>query len=156
MPRRIRIALAALVAVTALAATDAHAQITGSLGVGIVHPMGDFGDNLDRGFTARGQVGLSLLLASVHAQVGLNHFPGKDVANVTGSSANIYHAGVGGRLGLGLIFVGANANYFFGDGENGVGYVPEVGIGLLKLEVVADARIDGDAKWVGLRAGLRF
>lgn len=146
----------ALLGVLVLGGTEAQAQFTLGLGGGIAQPMGDFGDVVDRGITARGQLGLSLLLAGAHAQVGVTRFPGAEIGGVNADDATILHAGVGGRLGLGLIFVGLNGLYFFGDGDDGVGYVPEVGISLIKLEVVADGRLDGDQKWVGLRAGLKF
>lgn len=129
-----------------------------SVGVGIAAPTGDLGDFYDNGYTVRGQVGISLVgLVDGHAQVGWSRFSAEN--GTTGGDANIYHAGVGARVGLGLIFVGANAAYFFGDdpGDNSeLGLFPEVGIALGPLEAVADYRFDGDAKWFGLRAGLKF
>ena len=155
MPRWPRLLVLAL-AVLALTTTDVEAQITPSVGVGLAHPFGDFADAYDRGFTVRGQAALSLLLAGVHAQAGLSRFPAEEVEGVSRDDATIYHAGVGGRLGLGLVFVGANALYFFGDGEDEMGIVPEVGISLLMLEAVLDLRATGDQKWVGIRAALKF
>lgn len=146
--------LAALACLLVLGATEARGQIYTSVGVGMVQPLGDFDDAFDQGFTVRGQAGLSLLLAGAHAQVGWSNFA-TDADTSDSESANVYHAGVGGRLGVGLFFVGANAAYFFGDGEDGIGYIPEVGISLLSLELVADGRIDGD-KWVALRGALKF
>jgi len=71
--------------------------------------------------------------------------------------ADILHAGVGARLGVfGLAFVGANAAYFFGDGDEDVGFFPEIGVGLGPLEVVADYRIGSDFNWFGLRGALEF
>jgi hypothetical protein len=134
-----------------------EAQIQTSIGAGIAVPTGDFGDVADNGYTVRGQLGVSLLLASVHAQVGWTRFPGPEIAGIEADDADIWHAGVGGRFGLGLFWVGLNAAYFGGDGEDdGLGFFPEVGLGLGPLEAVADYRIDGDAKWLGLRAALKF
>lgn len=152
MPRWFRIALPALLLATAVAAGDVQAQFTVGVGGGIAQPLGDLDDAVDQGITGRAQLGMSFILASVHAQAGVTRFPGTNTSDDYTTS----HVGVGGRLGLGLLFVGLNANYFFGDGEDGVGYVPEIGVGLLRLEVVADGRLDGDAKWVSLRAGLKF
>jgi len=143
----------------ALAAQPAQAQLSTSIGAGIAAPQGDLGDGFDNGYTVRGQVGLSLVgLVEGHVQAGWSRFPVKEGV-VGGEDADIYHAGVGARVGLGLIFVGANAAYFFGDdpGDNSeLGFFPEVGIGLGPLEAVADYRIDGDAKWFGIRAALKF
>lgn len=146
--------LAALACLLVLGAAEVQGQIYTSLGAGVTQPIGDFDDLYDRGFTVRGQAGLSLILAGAHAQVGWSNFA-TDVDTSDTDAANVFHAGVGGRLGVGLFFVGANAAYFFGDGENGIGYIPEVGISLLSLEVVADGRIDGE-KWVALRGALKF
>jgi hypothetical protein len=69
---------------------------------------------------------------------------------------SVYHAGAGARLGLGFLWVGANAAYFFGDGEEGVGFFPEVGVKIWRLEGVLDFRVDGDEKWGAARVGFRF
>lgn len=135
---------------------DAEAQIATSVAAGVAHPVGDLDDAVDSGFTLRGQAGLSLLVAGLHAQVGYTRFPGDDVGGVEIEDVDFFHAGVGGRLGLGLAWVGLNAAYFTGDGEDGVGLLPEVGVGLGPLEAVADGRLDGDAKWVAVRVGLKL
>ncbi|MEJ2504044.1 MAG: hypothetical protein P8177_12170 [Gemmatimonadota bacterium] len=150
---RLRSALIPCVLVAiALAPADGNAQIYSSVGAGVAVPTGDFGDNFDTGWTVRGQLGLSFVLVDGHVQAGWSRFPGKDSVE----DADIYHAGVGARVGLGLVFVGANAAYFFGDGEDGVGFFPEIGAHIGPIEAVADYRIDGDNKWLGARVGLRF
>lgn len=144
----------------AIAAQPAQAQISKSIGVGIAVPQSDLGDTYDDGFTARGQVALSLIgIVQVHAQAGWTRFPVMQEFTDDLDDADIYHAGVGGRVGLGLVFVGVNTAYFFGDdpGDNSeLGFFPEVGIGFGPIEAVADYRIDGEAKWFGLRAALSF
>ena len=155
MKSRLRAVLFAALAFVAVGASDARAQIYTSVGVGGVQPIGDFDDLFDRGFTVRGQAGLSLLLAGAHVQAGWSNFEA-DIDSGSSESANIYHAGIGGRVGMGLFWVGANGAYFFGDGESGVGYFPEVGLGLMNFEAVADVRVDGNEKWVSLRAALKF
>jgi hypothetical protein len=140
-----------------LSAAPLSAQTYGSLGLGAAVPTGDFGDIYDTGYTIRGQAGVSLVLADVHLQTGVSRFSGQEIA--AGESTDdiaVYHAGAGARLGLGLIWVGANAAYFFGDGDDGVGFFPEVGVGIGPIEVVADYRIDGDFRWLALRGGWRF
>ena len=148
----------ALLAVALLIPTAAQAQLQTSLAAGIATPTGDFGDLYDQGYTVRGQVGLSLLFASVHAQVGVSRFSAdpNSLALLTDNNLNVYHYGVGARAGVGLLWVGANAAYFSGDTDDGLGFFPEIGVGFLMFEAVADMRIDGDQKWYGLRAGLRF
>ncbi|MGD2067285.1 MAG: hypothetical protein PVI57_01270 [Gemmatimonadota bacterium] len=152
--------LALLLACAALHPGGASAQASTSLGAGLAVPLGDFGDFAGTGYTIRGQAGLSLVLADIHVQAGWSHFPGEDATvageTVSGEGADIFHTGVGARLGLGLLWVGANAAYFFGDGDDGIGIFPEVGLGLGPLEVVGDVRIDGDAKWAAIRGALKF
>lgn len=153
-------ALAPLLACLALHPGGAEAQTSTSVGIGLAAPLGNFGDFAGTGYTVRGQAGLSLVLADVHLQAGWSHFPGEDATvageTISGEGADIFHTGVGARLGLGLLWVGANAAYFFGDGDDGVGLFPEIGLGLGPLEVVGDIRIDGDAKWAAIRGALRF
>ncbi len=148
----------ALLAFALVVPTAAEAQFQTSLAAGIITPTGDFGDMYDPGYSVRGQIGVSFLLASVHAQVGVSRFSANENAPVqlTNDNLNVYHYGVGARTGFGLFWVGANAAYFSGDGDDGLGFFPEVGVSFLMLEAVADIRIDGDQKWYGLRAGLRF
>lgn len=138
----------------ALAAAPVGAQgLNTSLGAGIASPVGDFGDLYDPGFTVRGQVGLDLVLLDVHAQAGWSRFGAADADT---DDANVTHLGVGARAGFGLFWVGLNAAQFWGEGDDGVGWVPEVGVSFLSLEAVADVRIDGDEKWWALRGALRF
>ena len=156
MKRLLRLGMPAVVSLCLLLPGGVEGQINASLGAGVAVPTGDFGDLQDNGYTVRGQLGLSLLLASVHAQVGWTRFPSKDLAALELTDVDIYHAGVGARFGLGLFWLGLNAAYFSGDGEDGAGVFPEVGVGLGPIEAVADYRVDGDAKWLGVRAALKF
>lgn len=57
-------------------------------------------------------------------------------------------------MGLGFLWVGANAAYFFGDGDRGLGFFPELGVKIWRVEGVADFRVDGDEKWGAARVGL--
>ena len=133
----------------------AEAQVYSSAALGVAKPTGDFGDLYDLGLTYRGQVGISLLFADVHLQTGWTDLaPVEDYAE--GKDLNIYHAGAGARVGLGFLWVGANAAYFFGDGEKGLGLFPEVGLKVWRLEGVVDYRIDGDENWGAARVGFRF
>lgn len=160
------IATSVVTVVTALCLlvpAEAHAQIRSSVGVGLVQPLGDFGEFQDNGFTVRGQVGVSLLVASVHAQAGWTRFPGKDLENLELTNIDIFHAGAGVRVGMGIYWVGLNGAYFSGDEaegsdgeEKGMGFFPEVGVGLGAAELVADLRVDGDQKWVGVRLAVKF
>ena len=143
-----------LVAPVLVAPATASAQLSASVGAGVANPLGDFGDDVDAGFTVRGQVGLNLLVAGVHAQVGYSRFSGVE-SGETGN-VNMYHYGLGGRAGVGLAWFGATAARFSGDGEGSFGFIPEVGVGLGPLEAVADVRITGDRKWWALRGALRF
>jgi len=139
----------------ALFAPGAQAQTYGSIGFGAAKPVSDLGDLYNTGYTVRGQVGFSLVFLDAHIQTGWTNFPvaskGSDLDNL-----NIYHAGAGARLGLGFIWVGANGAYFFGDGDQGIGWFPELGLKFWKVEGVVDFRIDGDEKWGAARVGLRF
>lgn len=138
-----------------LLSPGAEAQTYGSIGFGPAKPMSDSGDLYDTGYTTRGQIGISLALLDAHIQAGWTTFPAAGNASDL-DDLNIYHAGAGARVGLGFIWVGANAAYFFGDGESGVGWFPEVGVKFWRLEGVVDYRIDGDEQWGAARLGFRF
>lgn len=168
---RTRFILPALAALALTVPADASAQANASIGVGVASPQGDFGDFFDSGYTVRGQFALSALgLFEVHTQAGWSRFglgydPGFVVADgdvpaeieAIDGDADIFHAGVGARLGiLGLAFIGANGAYFFGDGDDDIGFFPEIGVGLGPLEVVADYRFGSDFDWFGLRGALKF
>lgn len=172
MTRRPTTALSALALAAALALLipgQAQGQLYTSLGGGVATPVGDFGDVADPGFTLRGQLGLSLVLADVHLQAGVSRFPGASF-EFDGETFEIdenftqYHLGAGGRFGLGLIWVGATGVFMFGDGVeeveeydiDGLAFLPEVGVGLGPIEVVADYLIQSDVNWIGLRAAFKF
>jgi len=166
-----RFTLPALVALVLAVPGDAHAQASASIGAGVATPQGEFGDFFDSGYTIRAQLALSALgLVEVHTQAGWSRFssdfdpgtvvPDGDVPagieDIDGD-ADIFHAGVGARLGVfGLAFIGANGAYFFGDGDDDVGFFPEIGVGVGPLEVVADYRFGSDFDWFGLRGALKF
>lgn len=152
MKSRLFVGLGLLVCLS-LCPVDGYAQYVG-VGAGATNPRGDFGDAYRPGFTLRGQAGLSLVLIDAHIQVGWSHFRAEETAP-TDDAANLYHIGPGARFGLGLGWVGANAFWFFGDGDDGMQIVPEIGIGFGPLEGVLDASVTGDAKWFALRVNIR-
>lgn len=123
-------------------------------GLGYAAPIGSISDFQSQGYTLRGQAGLNLLLASVHAQAGWTHLAGRDGQE----AVHIQHLVAGGRFGLGLVWTGLNAGWFRDPDNkgNGFGYLPEIGAGLGPLEVVFDFRPSGPNKWWSLRGGLRF
>jgi len=154
---RVRTLFAPLLGLALFGAAPAHAQLSASVGAGVAQPRGDLDDGFENGFTVRTQLALSALgLVNVHAQAGWTRFGADDTAEVDLDDANVFHAGVGGRLGvLGLAFVGLNGVWFGGDSEDDFGLLPEVGVGLGPLEVVADYRL-GDEGWLSLRGALKF
>lgn len=123
-------------------------------GLGYAAPIGSISDFQTQGYTLRGQAGLNLLLASVHAQAGWTRLSGREGQE----PVNIQHLVAGGRFGLGLVWTGLNAGWFRDpDNEgNSLGYLPEIGAGLGPLEVVFDVRPSGPNKWWSLRGALRF
>lgn len=134
-----------------------QAQFYGSVGGGVAWPQGDLGKDHDTGFTLRGQGGISLAIVEAHVQAGMSRFSVvENPKDPEADDANIYHAGVGARVGLGFIFIGASAAYFSGEGESGMGYFPEIGLRFWRLEAVADYRVDGNENWSALRLNWRF
>lgn len=149
-----RFALALVAGMLAFAAAPTEAQISTSLGAGWATPQGDLDDVVDDGYTVRGQLALSALgLVGVHAQGGWTRFAASGEA---ADDLDIFHAALGARVGMGLLFVGANAAYFFGDGEDEAGFFPEVGLSFLMLEVVADYNFTADRDWFAIRAALKL
>lgn len=160
----------ALVCATMLVSPlSTSAQVDASVAIGGAGAIGDFEDLADYGFTARGQVGIPLLsFLDVHAQGGwtwmesavgaaLNAFGVAELAGLdVESSFEFWHVGVGARASLGPLFVGGNGLYFVGDTDEGFGFVPEVGVGLGRFELVVDHRMDGQLKWWAARLGFRF
>ena len=160
MVRLHRFALAALSLLALAAPSPTSAQTNASIGAGVAFPTGDLGDVTGTGFTVRGQAGMSLGLIEAYLQGGWSSFPGKDVdagdAVVEGEDADIWHAGLGVRLGFSMFWIGGNVLYSFGDTpDDGVGFAPEVGVALGPIEVVADY-LFGNTNWAALRAGFRF
>ncbi|MDT8369064.1 MAG: hypothetical protein RQ745_07640 [Longimicrobiales bacterium] len=149
--------LGATLLALALFSTPADAQFSRSIGAGLAVPTGDLADTHDRGFTVRAQYGtLGLGLIDVHMQGGYSRFEADPGASPTPDEFDTGHIGPGVRVNSGTIFFGGNALFFFGDGDEEVAFVPEVGINLLLVEIVADYRFTGDAEWVGIRAGVKF
>lgn len=138
----------------------ARGQGYSSIGAGVVVPTSGLADLYDRGYTLRGQTGLSLVFLDAHIQTGYTAMGGKTVTiagqTETFEDIDFFHVGLGARVGLGVVWVGANAAYFFGDLADGLGFFPEAGVGLGPVEVVADYRLDGDANWLGVRLGWRY
>ena len=157
--------LGGLVAVGAAFASPAHAQGATSVGAGWVWPVGSLDDRYDRGIMLRGQQSFQLLILQVHLQGGFTRLSGVEDAVIPDSqprsvvpsadAADMIHAGMGLRLGLGLGWVGGTAAYFIGDLEDEVAYLPEVGVRLGPAELVGEFRL-GDRRWAGLRAGITF
>lgn len=159
MTRKSKLILTILMggATAMVAPATLSAQLQTSLGVGLAIPVGDFGDAFERGYTVRGQVGLSMIAVGVHAQAGWSRFPAIQQGDIELADADIYHLVAGARFGLGPLWVGGNGGYFYGDDDQeGIAFFPEVGAGLGPLEAVADLRVGGDARWLGLRVALRF
>lgn len=153
-----RFVLTPLAVLVLAAPRGLSAQLNASIGAGVAVPAGDLADVTGTGFTVRGQVGPSLGLIEAYVQGGWSSFPGKDpdAGSVEGEDADIWHAGIGTRLGFGILWIGASALYSFGDTpDDGVGIAPEVGVAVGPIEVVADY-LFGDTNWAAIRAGFRF
>lgn len=156
MTRHLRTTLPLLVLI-GLAPTVLEAQLYKSVGAGVAVPVGDYADSFERGYTVRAQVGFSLTAIGIHAQAGWSRFPAIQSGDVEVADHDIYHLAAGARVGLGLLWVGANAGFFGGDDDHeGLAFLPEVGVGLGPIEGVADFRMGGDTRWLGVRLGIRF
>lgn len=151
--------LLALVVLLLAAPGPVHGQGgASSLGVGLARPWGGLGDRHAPGFTVRVQTGVALPLGDGHLQAGWTRLPGDnspDSASGTGNYDTV-HLGLGLRLGRGRLWAGATGAYLVGDGDDGVGLIPEVGARAGPLEAVLDARVDGNERWWSLRGALRY
>lgn len=140
-----------------LLVAKADAQVQSSLAVGLAVPLGDLEDEWNSGLTFRGQVGFTVTPLEAFLQAGWTRLPATGNPSVwDGRTFDAYHAGIGLRLGLGFFWLGGNAAYFMGDGADGMGYFPEIGIRAWRLEGVVDYRLDGHQKWAAARVGFRF
>jgi len=152
----------AVAALLAVGAAPASAQLSTGVGAGLAYPTGDLGDVYDSGYTIQGRAGIDFLLASVHVNAGWTRFPSNpavsDPTLGAGDNFDVYQGALGARAGLGLLFVGANVALYAGDiaDDDNYGIVPEVGMGFGPLDVVADYRINGEAKWFTVRGELTF
>ena len=144
-----------LVIALAACAHTAQAQNVNSVGLGGVLPQGDYADIVDPGFSLRLQSATVYDRSEVQLQTGWSRFSGRELLGLETESADVFHIAFGARIG-GKVFVGANGGYFWGDTDNGFGFLPETGLRLGPLELVADYRVDGEENWLGLRAGWRF
>lgn len=142
---------ALLALLMASTAGNVEAQNFGSLLVGPTTPYGDFADSYDPGISLRLESGVEAALVGAHATAGWSRF---GAAGSGGEDADVFDVGLGARLILGPLFAGVNGAYFFGDGEDGFGFVPNVGGHLLFLEAILEARVDGE-QWWSVKVGIR-
>jgi hypothetical protein len=132
------------------------AQSYSGVAAGVTIPSGALADAYDRGFTVRAQVGFSVAFVGTHLQAGWSRLPARGQDPPESADLDLYHMGAGMRLDVALFFLGLNGVYVFGDADDGFGVIGETGITFGGIEVVLDRRIDGDWRWWGLRAGIRF
>jgi hypothetical protein len=147
--------LLALLIPLVVCAPAASAQDASSIGLGAVIPRGDYADVVDAGFSLRLQSSTAYDRSELQFQTGWSRFSGREDSGVETESADVFHVALGVRIG-GTLFVGANGGYFWGDTDDGLGFLPEAGIRLGRLELVADYRTDGDENWLGVRAAVRL
>ncbi len=134
-----------------------QAQPYQSVTAGIVVPTSILADQVERGLQARVAVGLSAAFVGLQIEAGAARFPAlaPDDPEI-GADLERFHVGLGARLEMAMFRVGADGIYAFGEGDDGFGLVPELGVGLGRLEVMLDHRLDGDWRWWGLRVGIGF
>ena len=137
----------------ATAPLSAQSPWESSIGAGIALAVGETDNVVDDGYTIRGQVARRFGLFAVTGQTGWTRLLSGDEESGT-EDADLWHAGVGGRVHLGPVFGGVNAFYNFGDtSDKGFGLIPEVGVRFWRLELVGDVRFD---HWAAIRAGFVF
>jgi hypothetical protein len=147
------------------APSPVQAQPTTTVSAGWVWPRGGLDDRYDRGVMVRARRGFPILIAELHVQGGFTRLPGGqplrpgDDASAPlpgrADAADLLHAGMGLRVGLGMLWVGGTAAWFVGDLDDEMTFLPEVGLRLGPTELVGEMRW-GERRWLALRAGLRF
>lgn len=150
-----KLRLLACLFLLAVCPPTADAQSTSSIGLGGVVPQGRYADLVDTGFSLRLQSSTAYDRSELQLQTGWSRFSGRDAGAVDTEAADLFHVSLGLRIG-GTLFIGANGGYFWGDTDNGLGFLPEAGMRFGRIELVGDYRVDGDENWLGIRAGLRF
>ena len=149
--------IALLVVLTVLSAAGSAWAL--GLGIGYKLPTGEFGDLYDGGVganvafmfpvaptvTAWADVGYTKFLAK-SSFGGLNPYGTGDL--------DVWGFNGGAKVGLGPLYVGAEAGYFTGIDEFGL--TPLVGMSVAILDFSVRYKATGDVNWWDLRASISF
>lgn len=155
----------ALLALSSLS-TPGSSQLALTAGVGRTLPLGPLEDLATLGMTLRAQTAIGRLgQIEPHLQVGWSRFPSRELTDgdqtVVYDDLQLYHLGLGGRVSSGRAWVGGTVVVSLGDSlderdfsATGIGLLPETGFRLGRLEIVSDALVHRDARWMSLRVAV--
>lgn len=117
----------------------------------MTYPFQDFGDDYSTGFGLHGMVDYPWIsLVHLIADVGWNHFPGKNDS----ASVDIFNISGGAKIALGAFFMGGEVGYFSEVDE--VSWIPSIGVRPGNWEVALRIKAVGLGSWTTLRAGYYF
>jgi len=128
------------------------------LGIGYRLPTGAFGDEYDGGYGANFALAFPVApTVTAWGDVGYTRFRYKDISvlGATGvGDIDVWGFNAGAKVGVGMLYLGAEAGYFTEIDEFGL--TPLVGIGFSVLDLSARYKATGDANWWDLRASISF
>ncbi len=123
------------------------------LGIGVKtsFPYAELKDEATTGWGVVGIFDYPLIpLIDLTADVGYNHFPGEG----DNEDVDVWNVCFGGRLALGVFFMGGEAGYF--SHVNEWSYVPSMGLRFDRFEGAIRYKAVGGASWTSLRFGIYF
>ncbi len=121
------------------------------LGVKSSFPYASFDDDFNTGWGVVGIVDYPLIpLIDLTADVGYTHFPGDGATE----SVDVWNACFGGRLALGVFFMGGETGYFSHVDE--WSYIPSMGLRFGRFEGALRYKAVGGSGWTSLRFGYYF
>jgi hypothetical protein len=121
------------------------------LGVKSTFPFDSFGDEVNTGLGVVGIVDYPLIpLIDLTAEVGYSHFAGESDR----PSVDVWNICVGGRLALGVFFMGGETGYFSSVDEGS--FIPSMGLRFGRFEGSVRHKAVGGSNWTSLRFGYYF
>lgn len=122
------------------------------LAAALTYPFQDFGEDYDTGYGLHAMFDYPLIpLLNVTGSAGWNHFPRIE----EGESLDVLNLAAGGKIALGVFYIGGEVGYFSEVEE--WSWVPSMGVRLgSNWDFAVRLKATGSGSWTTLRAGCYF